>query len=392
MTSTPPNSPRGSKDEHKPAEDGGTTTATSEDESNDGKKGQGGEDKMKMKNQMHGQQMDQKRASFDVEDPYEEKMLELDSPIVPRFYRSHTKEKEITIERCGKQIKPVRPGMDSLNTEYLYYTVLLKNVIPMMSRRQDRKKVTKWVEKLSSPAYQTARLRVKRNKYMLKLCLNAINDEVLGIFALSPPEGVLPHLEEQAAETPPARWEMDNYWFELIKDLPVELGRMGCSAHAKCGENRDEQGSQPVAGALLDHEFRFFLYMARPYTILLDRPVDKARLAIWLQTLAKIRSCSCLAMKGIRNDYIQALLGYLQELRLTGPFQEFPPLLRPLPPLAELSKLDPVENPKMPFTDPSHPLVEEFITAQPRPENGAYCYIAITGDPTANVQVDPLPI
>uniref|UniRef100_A0A0K8S477 DUF4485 domain-containing protein n=1 Tax=Lygus hesperus TaxID=30085 RepID=A0A0K8S477_LYGHE len=395
MSDPPPNSPRGSKEENGPriSQDDGNTTTTSEDESNERKKSfEGSPNRMDDKKNGQQQRKDEKRTSFDIEDPYEEKMVELDSPIVPRFYRSHTKEKEIRIERCGKKIKPVRPGMDSLNTEYLYYTVLLKNVIPMMSRRQDRKRVATWVEKLASPAYQTARLRVKRNKYMLKLCLNAINDEVQGIFALSPPEGVLPHLEEHVADSPPARWEMDNYWFELIKDLPVELGRMGCSAHAKCGENRDEQGSQPVAGALLDHEFRFFLYMARPYTILLDRPVDKARLAIWLQTLAKIRSCSCLAMKGIRNDYIQALLGYLQELRLTGPFQEFPPLLRPLPPLAELSKLDPVENPKMPFTDPSHPLVEEFITAQPKPENGAYCYIAVTGDPTANVQVDPLPI
>lgn len=124
---------------------------------------------------------------------------------------------------------------------------------------------------------------------------------------------------------------------------------------------------------------RFFLYMARPYTVLLESPAEKSRLAIWLQTLAKIRSCSCLAMKGIRNDYIQALLGYLQELRLTGPFQEFPPLLQPLPPLAQLAKL----AAKGTLTDPTHPMTEEFMSSQPKPENGAFCYIAITGEPAA---------
>lgn len=59
-----------------------------------------------------------------------------------------------------------------------------------------------------------------------------------------------------------------------------------------------------------------------------------------------------------------------------GPFADYPPW-RTLPPLAEAAKTA-AEN--KPLTDPTGPEASEFLASQPVPTEGAFCYIALTGD------------
>lgn len=71
---------------------------------------------------------------------------------------------------------------------------------------------------------------------------------------------------------------------------------------------------------------------------------------------------------------------YISDLRVVGPFSEYPPW-RTLPPLAEAAKMAASSKP---VTDPSCPEANEFMAAQPVPDDGAFCYIAITGDLVAS--------
>lgn len=66
----------------------------------------------------------------------------------------------------------------------------------------------------------------------------------------------------------------------------------------------------------------------------------------------------------------------MHDLRLIGPFAEYPPW-RTLPPLAEAAKMA-AEN--RPITDPTGPEATHFLAKLPKPNDGAFCYIAITGE------------
>lgn len=63
-------------------------------------------------------------------------------------------------------------------------------------------------------------------------------------------------------------------------------------------------------------------------------------------------------------------------MRLCGPFAEYPPF-RTLVPLVEAAK---IASETKPITDPTSPDVTEFLSTQPVPDEGAFCYISITGD------------
>lgn len=128
---------------------------------------------------------------------------------------------------------------------------------------------------------------------------------------------------------------------------------------------------------ILDHEFQFYLYLARPYAYLIKNGSDRTRAATWFQVLCSIHGpTSCSSMKAIRNDYMMALLGYLHDLRVVGPFAELPSW-KTLPSLAEAAKAAAENNP---ITDPTGGEANEFLMNQPFPDDGAFCYIALTGD------------
>ncbi|RZF34270.1 hypothetical protein LSTR_LSTR010244 [Laodelphax striatellus] len=266
--------------------------------------------------------------------------------------------------------------LNALNTEFIYYSTTLKAVAPTMSSVSMRAKLVPWIKKLFGPEYQACFFQDKRNKYLLYMTLRILTDDISGVFDNDPPCGALAPIEELVGEKKgPAKWENDTTWERLLEGLPPERAMMGCSIHDEdCNSVQDTENVLP--SALLDLEFRYFLHLARPYAALLMIPEDKAKVAVWMQTLATIRSTACLGMKGIRNDYMQTLLGYILDLRATGPFQEFPPP-GSLQPLQEAAKY---YAQKHPFTDPSSREANDFLISQPTPENGAMCYVAVSGD------------
>ncbi|KAJ8982707.1 hypothetical protein NQ317_004516 [Molorchus minor] len=130
-------------------------------------------------------------------------------------------------------------------------------------------------------------------------------------------------------------------------------------------------GRRLLKGGILDQEFQLFLYIAKPYAYLITNGNDRTRVAAWLQMLCSIHGNTCCSgMKAIRNDYMMALLGSV------GPFADLPSW-KTLKPLAEAAK-DSSEN--QPIIDPTGSEANEFLLEQPMPDDGAFCYIALTGE------------
>ncbi|KAI4462585.1 hypothetical protein MML48_4g00013168 [Holotrichia oblita] len=262
---------------------------------------------------------------------------------------------------------------DILNTEFMYFSAVLKVVAPAVSTDDNRQKVVPWIHKLFRPEYHSTPFREKRNKYLLYLTLTLLNDEVFGIFNLPPPDGALPELNQiNMAHVTAADWELDATWQETLQNLPQDFKHLECSVH----ESPEECDDDHLLDTILDQEFQFLLYLAKPYAAMLKGRYDSTKVATWMQTLCTIHGNSCSSMKGIRNDYMMALLGYVHDLRLIGPFAEYPPW-RTLPPLAEAAKMA-ADN--RPITDPTGPDATAFLSSMPKPSDGAFCYIAITGD------------
>lgn len=60
---------------------------------------------------------------------------------------------------------------------------------------------------------------------------------------------------------------------------------------------------------ILDEEFKFMLYLSRPYYFIMKEQ-DRAKMQAWFELLCSIRGPNCCStMKGIRNDYVMILLG-----------------------------------------------------------------------------------
>lgn len=66
----------------------------------------------------------------------------------------------------------------------------------------------------------------------------------------------------------------------------------------------------------------------------------------------------------------------MHELRVTGPFAEYPKD-KPLPPLSETAKLS---TSRYPSLDPASNDVNDLLQDMPMPQEGAFCYLAVTGD------------
>ncbi|GLV35468.1 hypothetical protein CBL_01383 [Carabus blaptoides fortunei] len=290
----------------------------------------------------------------------------MECPACPDVGETSTKEKE-PVEKY-QAVKP-----DAVNTEYLYYSSAIREMGPALTNEIDRQLIIPWVRKLFRPEYNSSLLRDKRNKYLLYLTLTILNDEVYGIFKTPPPDGALSELADLYEEFPQAEWEQDRLWEEILEKIPEEFQLMKCSVHTDltdCNNDRDE------SGMFYDEEFKFLLYLARPYVTLMKKGKDSTRAAGWLQKLCTIQDKSCTSMKQLRNDYMRSLIGYLQDLRLVGLFKTFP-MLKSLPPLEEFASSGRKNR------SPLHPNSEEtaeFLAAQHIPNEGAFCYVAITGE------------
>lgn len=328
---------------------------------------------------------------------------------------------------------------DSINIEFAYYTAMLKKFAPNLSKEKDKEKVIPWIRKLYAAEYATEFFKIKRNRYLFTMIVSVLNDEMYGVFKSNPPSGPLKSPESFVVHKMPlTTWEVDDMWEEMLKDGEKGVAAI-CSVHVKCRdeeENNDGGGGDDDDGgddnngttgvdnnassgemdkaqsadelkvkrdnenntrnkrvlldSLLDWEFQYLLHVARPYAALMTTVQDKTRVAKWLQKLCSIRmDVACSRMKGVRNDYMMALLGYLYDLRLTGPF-EHPPPDGPLETLE--TAMDRLKD-TYPITVPTQSDVDEFLSDQPTPaEGGAFCYIAISGDLQATNLIKSKPI
>lgn len=317
------------------------------------------------------------------------------------------------------------PDDDSINIEFVYYTQMIKKFAPNLSTEKDKDKVVPWVRKLYAAEYATEFFKIKRNRYLFKMVLSIMNDEMYGVFKFIPPAGPLKSPESFAVPAmPPAIWETDNMWDEMLRG--EDNSASACTMHAQCpggaedGDDEDEEevdttemseeekvrvteelvakrerlridrNKKGLYGALLDWEFQYLLHVSRPYAALMDTVQEKTRVAKWLQKLGSVRGdAACAKMKGVRNDYMMALLGYLYDLRLTGPF-EHPP---PDGPLESLETAMERLREDYPLTVPTQDDVNEFLSDQPSPaEGGAFCYVAVSGDLQATNLIQSQPV
>lgn len=316
---------------------------------------------------------------------------------------------------------------DSVNIEFVYYTSMIKKFAPSLSKEKDKEKVIPWIRKLYAPEYATEFFKIKRNRYLFAFTLTILNDEMYGVFKTIPPAGPLKTPESIAVPIMPlTTWEIDRMWEEVIVDEDKD-NKPFCSMHEKCPEEeneegknddeeekylkdvpeedrsfyeekksaksekkRDEKNKKALLSSLLDWEFQYLLHIVRPYAALITNVSEKAKVAKWLQKLCGIRmDMACSKMKGVRNDYIMALIGFLYNLRLAGPFENLPPN----GPLESLEKaMDKIKD-GYPLTVPTQNDVDEFLADQPPPaDGGAFCYIAISGDLQATDLIKSKPV
>lgn len=290
----------------------------------------------------------------------------------------------------------VRNAQD-LDNEFRFYSKLIKDFMITMNRVQDKQSLLPWINKLSSPAYNVGPLKVKRNLYFFMLCCSAMIDSVEEPFNIVPPNLSLPDANSIAKPfIPPMAWEHDFTWQEeldglqkIVKDWeeadekieekklkkrydPLQITKK-CDRHKRvCKQDADVEG---YVGKILDNLFQYYLYLAKPYAAMLARPSDRLRAGKWIQALCKVDKLSCGPMKGRRNDYMMLLGGHLSNQDLVGPFEDYPPSV--LVPLDKISLFK--ENTK-PITDPTHPRVSEFFREVPKPDEGAFAFIAVSGD------------
>lgn len=179
-----------------------------------------------------------------------------------------------------------------------------------------------------------------------------------------------------------AGWQLDQSWQEILQQRnerkiqlsSIELRRRQCTMHMgePCPIGEEE------IGHTLDQQFRFFLYLARPYVSQLSYSMDREKAVQWVAVLCSIDHSACVLSKGIRNDYMITLLGYLSCRLLLGPFEKYP--CDVLPPLGVAAERCMNEANRMPMIDPNHPHLDQIISRMPKPEEGTFAVLAISGD------------
>ncbi|CAG9819671.1 unnamed protein product [Phaedon cochleariae] len=142
----------------------------------------------------------------------------------------------------GPQIVPPvtaaqRAAQDPLNTEFLYYSSVLRILGPTLTKEDDRNYIIPWIRKLFRPEYHSSKLREKRNRYLAYLSTSLLLDQAIGVFRGFPPDGALPDCE---ALVPPtvqaAEWEVDKMWQDTLQGLPGDFRMLECCVHAEEAE------------------------------------------------------------------------------------------------------------------------------------------------------------
>lgn len=200
----------------------------------------------------------------------------------------------------------------------------------------------------------------------MMLTLSLLNNTVMAIFNAPPPYELL-EIENLNIPEAKSKWEQDLFWTEIVKQHNEisQSESKNCSIHQEDCPKMNEVDL--IFGSVLDKQFQLYLYMAKPHIVLLKNKQEKLLASQWIQSLCCIKNYSCTAAKSIRNDYMMALGGYLTT-GLAGPFLKLPSV-----PLTSIDKIPKNE-------ESTHQKANDFLKTLPKPEEGAFAFIALTGD------------
>lgn len=202
-----------------------------------------------------------------------------------------------------------------------------------------------------------------------------------------------------------AEWEREKSWEvrkQLVKDAEAILAKLpkprvvkksnekvrvtSCSVHN--GPECPTNPSDVKIGKCLDLQFAFLLnrveFQVKILLAMKQLATEQEKINLWLHALSSIDDRSCCQMKGIRNDYIMLLLGYVRTKELKGPFEDFPP--EHLQPLTRaiatyIAKREQIPTPKE--KAPLNPIgdtVEDFMNKLPNIAEGAFALLSLSGN------------
>jgi hypothetical protein len=202
-----------------------------------------------------------------------------------------------------------------------------------------------------------------------------------------------------------AEWQNGQYWAQRLENekstqnalsksskvriQPKKDNNNKCSIHGLDAECPKDTTNEKI-GDCLDKQFEYLLAMAESYKELLKSDNvsggDKVnRVNLWLQALSRIDKSACVYMKGIRNDYIMVLVGYLVNGELKGPFEDIPtehlqPLTHAIATyIARRALKDDVSDKQVPL-NPASDTIENFMNECPSVEEGAFALLALSGN------------
>lgn len=301
----------------------------------------------------------------------------------------------------------------------------------MPENEDHRNKLMRWVHFLVDPFTSMAtEHRVKRNRYLCMICTSLLTGNCLEFMKI-----VGGHHVKADAKRKPARvagvkqpqqpeliandqgipltivqalnpstfaaidtypeWEREKSWdirLEAIKDADkLALKDPKLRMHRqkdvkKCSIHVDECPTDEVfkkVGQCLDNQFKFLLTLSESYQQVMTS--EKEKINLWLQALSRVDKDACVEMKGIRNDYIMLIIGYLVNGELKGPFEDFPtgclqPMTQAIATYIAKRKNEPKdEKGKVPLNPVSN-TVEAFMNSVPKIDEGAFALLSISGN------------
>lgn len=302
----------------------------------------------------------------------------------------------------------------------------------MPEEPQLRERLLRWIHLLVDPlmSAQDIDLRVKRNRYLFMLCTALMSGNHLEFMKfvgskhikadakrrpvkvagmktsqltepIADAQGIpssisksLDPLKFETIDTFP-EWLREKFWeirLQAIRDADkialkdaksrIQSKKRGnlCSIHNS--EECPQDNVDKKVGNCLDNQFEYLLMLAETYQQLMTS--EKELINLWLQQLAKVDKNSCVAMKGIRNDYIMLLVGYLVNNELKGPFEDFPteslqPLTQAIATYMMKRKASADSKGKVPLC-PVDNTVEAFMNSVPKIEEGAFAILSLSGN------------
>lgn len=148
---------------------------------------------------------------------------------------------------------------------------MLRSAAPSISIDADRQLVTPWIRKLFSPEYQSSKLKEKRNRYLITLTINLLNDDVHGVFRRPPDDaGPLPDLQTLEEESvAAAEWELDTMWQNVLLGLADDFQPLQCPAHQTKDECRADHSIDKVSGVIILSTITVIFFCNQIYYLLL---------------------------------------------------------------------------------------------------------------------------